>query len=196
VAQAIGGKAGASLRTLLDSKNGNLDKLPIDEGMRSMLYAVLHNTVTPTVLHAGSKINVIPSVAEARFDGRLLPGQTKESFLKELRAVLDDTFEIDFHEHVTLGIEADPQSPLYETVKRVMKQNDPDAALIPELVVGATDARHLTKLGTKVYGFCPMFGPASEMERVHGHDERVSLDNIGFGTRALYQVVTEFAANG
>ncbi len=196
LAQAVGGKAGAGLRTLLDSKNGNLDKLPLDEGMRAMLYAMLHNTVTPTVLHAGSKINVIPSTAEARVDARLLPGQTKESFLKELRAVLGDNYEIEVHENVTLGIESDPQSPLYDVIKRVMKRNEPEAALIPELVVGATDARHLTKLGTKVYGFCPMFGPASEMERVHGHDERVSLDNIGLGTRVLYEVVSEFACNG
>jgi carboxypeptidase PM20D1 len=74
-----------------------------------------------------------------------------------------------------------------------LKQNDPAAIVLPDLVVGATDARHVTKLGTKVYGFCPMFDDAAEMERVHGDDERIRLDNVGFGTRVLYQVVSEFA---
>ncbi len=194
LAQALGGKTGAALRALLESKNGNgsLDKLPIDEGMRASLYAMLHNTMTPTVLHAGGKINVIPSFAEARVDARILPGQTKESFLKEVRTVVGNNYEIEFHENVTLGIESDPQSPLYDTIKSVLKRHEPDAALLTDLVVGATDARHVTKLGTKVYGFCPMFGPSSEMERVHGHDERVSVENIGFGTHVLYDVVSEF----
>jgi acetylornithine deacetylase/succinyl-diaminopimelate desuccinylase-like protein len=154
---------------------------------------MLHNTITPTVLHAGSKINVIPSVAEARFDARLLPGQTQESFLQELEPYLPDGLELEFHEKVTHGIEADPESPFYDVIKRVMKRHEPDAAVVPELVVGATDARHVTKLGTKVYGFCPMFDRPSEMERVHGHDERVSLANVEFGTHVLYDVVSEFA---
>ncbi len=195
MAQILGGRVGTSLRTLLDSKNGSasLDKVVFDEGMRSMLYAILHNTVTPTMLHAGTKINVIPSVAEARVDARLLPGQTKETFLKELRAVLDSRFEIVFDENATPGFEFDPASPLYETIKRVLRRHDPEASVLPELNAGATDARHVAKLGTKVYGFCPMFDKDGEMERVHGHDERISLDNVGFGTRVLYEVVSEFA---
>lgn len=195
LAKALGGYAGSGLRGVLDGKNGKraLENLPLDEGMRGTLYAMLHNTATPTKLNAGSKINVIPSVAEAQVDARLVPGQTVENFLQELRTVLDDEYEIEFHQPTRQGIEADPQSPLYDTILRTLRQNDPTAIVLPDLVVGATDARHVTKLGTKVYGFCPMFDDASEMERVHGDDERVALENIGFGTRVLYQVVSEFA---
>jgi acetylornithine deacetylase/succinyl-diaminopimelate desuccinylase-like protein len=195
LANALGGQAAAGLRQLAEGKNGKraLEQLPLDEGMRGLLYAMLHNTATPTKLNAGSKINVIPSVAEAQVDGRLVPGQTAETFLLELRAVLGNEYEIEFHQPTTCGIEADPQSPLYELLLRTLKQNDPAAIVLPDLVVGATDARHVTKLGTKVYGFCPMFDDAAEMERVHGDDERIRLDNVGFGTRVLYQVVSEFA---
>ncbi len=198
LAEALGGKTGSALRSFVEPRNGSvtLDKLPVDEGLRAMLYAMLHNTATPTVLQAGAKINVIPSVAEARVDGRILPGQTQESFLRELRTVLPPGLEIEFHERVTPGIETDPQSPLYDTIRRVLRHHDPEASLIVDLVVGATDARHITRLGTKVYGFCPMFDQASEMERIHGHDERISLDNVGFGTRLLYEIVSEFAGNG
>jgi acetylornithine deacetylase/succinyl-diaminopimelate desuccinylase-like protein len=195
LAQVLGGRVGSSLRLLLDSKNGTdiLEKLPLDEGLRGVLYAMLHNTVTPTMLRAGSKINVIPSMAEARVDARLLPGQTKETFLKELRAVLDNSFEIEFDENATPGLEFDPASPLYDTFKRVLGRYDPEATILPELNAGATDARHVAKLGTKVYGFCPMYDRDREMERVHGHDERISLENVEFGTRMLYEVVSEFA---
>jgi len=195
LANALGGNVAASLRQVLDAKRGKraLETLPLDDGMRSLLYAMLHNTATPTKLNAGGKINVIPSVAEAQVDARLVPGQTAETFLRELRAALGDEYEIEFHQPTTQGLQADPQSPLYDTMVRVLKQHDPAAIVLPDLVVGATDARHITKLGTKVYGFCPMFDDASEMERVHGDDERIRLNNVGFGARVLYEVVSEFA---
>lgn len=196
LAKAVGGQAGAVLRELVNGENGNLslDTLPIDPGLTNLLYAMMHNTATPTKLNAGGKINVIPSTAEAQVDGRILPGQTQSSFLRELRTVLDDSHEIEFHEHSSVGIEMDPQSPLLDTISRVLKRHDPEAQLLPELVVGATDARHVSKLGTKVYGFCPMFDNASEMERVHAHDERISIENIKFGARVVYDVVSEFAS--
>lgn len=196
LAGALNGRVGANLKSLLDAKNGtdNLNKLPVDESMRSMLFAMLHNTVTPTMLRAGTKINVIPSVAEASVDARLLPGQTKESFLRELETVLGRGYEIEFIGNPTPGLEFDPASPLYETIKQVLGRHDPHATILPDLNSGATDARHVHKLGTKVYGFCPMFGSENEMQRVHGHDERISLENVGFGTRVLYEVVSEFAS--
>ncbi len=195
LAKVLGGTAGSGLRGLLDPKNSRraFEALPLDDGMRGMLYAMLHNTATPTKLNAGSKINVIPSVAEAQVDARLVPGETPESFLRELRTVLEPSYEIEFHEPTMRGIEADPRSPLFDTMIHALRRHDPEAIVLPDLVVGATDARHVTKLGTKVYGFCPMFDDAAEMERVHGDDELISIKSLGFGTRVLYEVVSEFA---
>jgi acetylornithine deacetylase/succinyl-diaminopimelate desuccinylase-like protein len=126
-------------------------------------------------------------------DSRLVPGETPETFLKELRAVLGEEYEIEFHQPTMTGIEADPESPLYDILVGALKRHDSRAVVLPDLVVGATDARHVTKLGTKIYGFCPMFDDAAEMERVHAHDERISVRNVGFGARVLYEVVQEFA---
>lgn len=198
LAKAVGGNSGNAIRGVLDPKNSKraFENMPLDEGMRGLIYAMLHNTATPTKLNAGSKINVIPSVAEAQVDARLVPGETPESFLRELRTVLDAEFDIEFHQPTMTGIEADPDSPLFDTMVRALKQHDPQAIALPDLVVGATDARHVKKLGTKVYGFCPMFDEASEMERVHADDERISVKNVGFGTRVLYEVVSEFAQQG
>ncbi|MEW5717562.1 MAG: M20/M25/M40 family metallo-hydrolase [Chloroflexota bacterium] len=194
IAARVDQKYRADVLALLDAKkySAAMKRLPIDDGMRSMLYAMLHNTVTPTMLNAGTKVNVIPSVAEARCDARLIPGQTPDDLLRELRAAIGDRVEIAF-EDTRLGREADHKTPLFDTITRVLARHEPRASVLPLLVVGATDARHVTKLGTQVYGFRPMIAPMEELDTVHGHNERVSVDNMLFGTRVLYDVVSEFA---
>jgi acetylornithine deacetylase/succinyl-diaminopimelate desuccinylase-like protein len=186
----------ADVLALLDAKKYAMamKRLPIDDSMHSMFYAMLHNTVTPTMLSAGTKINVIPSVAEARCDARLIPGQTTGDLLRELRAVIGDRVEIAFEDNC-MGRESDHRTPLFETIARVLARYEPNAPVLPLLVVGATDARHVTKLGTQVYGFRPMIAPMSELDTVHGHNERVSVENLLFGTRVLYDVVSEFASS-
>jgi acetylornithine deacetylase/succinyl-diaminopimelate desuccinylase-like protein len=195
VAEKLGKKYESDLMGLLDAQkySAAMKRVPIDPSMRSMLYAMLHNTVTPTMLNAGTKVNVIPSVAEAKCDARLLPGQSSQDLLRELRAIIGKDVEVDFLDD-TPGLESDFKTPLFETIKHVMAQHEPNAPVLPYLVVGATDARHVTKLGTKVYGFCPMMTASTELDRVHAHDERISIDNLLFGTRVLYDVVNEFAA--
>ncbi len=193
VAAKLGKPHDRDLLALLDAKKyrATMERLPLDEGMRSMFYAMLHNTVTPTMLHAGSKVNVIPSVAEAKCDARLLPGQTSHDLLHELRAVIGNDVEIDFMDD-TPALESDYRTPLFDTIARVMARHEPKSPVLPYMVVGATDARHVKKLGTKVYGFAPMLAPTSELDRVHAHDERISIENLVFGTRVLYEVVKEF----
>ena len=195
IATHVDQKYRADVLALLDAKKygAALKRLPIDDSMRSMLYAMLHNTVTPTMLNAGTKINVIPSVAEARCDARLIPGQTSDDLLRELRAAIGDRVEIVFEDN-RMGRESDHKTPLFDTITRVLARYEPNVPVLPLLVVGATDARHVTKLGTKVYGFRPMIAPMEELDTVHGHNERVSVENMLFGTRVLYDVVREFAS--
>ncbi len=182
------------LLDLLDAKkyDSAIKRLGLDS-LEPMLYAMLHNTATPTMLNAGSKVNVIPSVAEARCDGRILPGQTAQDFLRDLRGAVSQDVEIELIDN-TPGLESDFQTPLFDTITQVMARHDANAPVLPYLVVGATDARHVNKLGTKVYGFTPMIAPPEELDHVHAHNERISLDNIGFGARVLYEIVSEFAA--
>jgi acetylornithine deacetylase/succinyl-diaminopimelate desuccinylase-like protein len=183
----------ADVLALLDAPTYRtaVERLPLDEGLRSMFYAMLHNTVTPTILNAGTKVNVIPSVAEAKCDARLLPGQRAHDLLRELRPVIGPDVEIEFLDD-TPAFETDYKTPLFDEISNVMARHAPHAPVLPYLVVGATDARHVRKLGTKVYGFSPMLAPTSELDRVHGHDERIAIDNLAFGTRVLYEVVSEF----
>ncbi|MEP7200663.1 MAG: M20/M25/M40 family metallo-hydrolase [Chloroflexota bacterium] len=170
-----------------------LDKLPIEYGLKRMLIAMFHNTTVPTILKAGSKTNVIPSVAEAQIDSRRLPGSTNESFLVELREVLPPWIEIEFQGD-TPGIEAGPDSPLFEKIKEVTERHVPGAVVLPYLVVGGTDARHQSKLGTQVYGFSPSIGDPRDHERVHAHNERIHVDDLLFGVKAMYEIVAEFCS--
>ncbi|TMC60357.1 MAG: M20/M25/M40 family metallo-hydrolase [Chloroflexi bacterium] len=170
-----------------------LESLNVGDGVKRRLVATFTNTVVPTILKAGGKTNVIPSVAEAYVDSRKLPGATNASFLKELRTVLPAWAEIEFTGD-TPGIESMPDSPLFEKIKLVMKRYVPDGVVVPALVVGGTDARHQTKLGTLVYGFSPSNADPSESERVHGHNERVHVDDLLFGVKAMYDIVSEFCA--
>ena len=171
-----------------------VEGLPLEKALKERLHAMLRNTVTPTMLKAGSQINVIPSEAEAFIDGRHLPGWTPALFLDELRSVLGSEVEITFLDPST-PLEADLQSPLFDSIKDVLKEHDPEATAVPFLLTGGTDAKHVTKLLTKVYGFVPgLYAGEGEGRRVHSHDERVSLRSLRWGVRVLYEVVQRFAS--
>jgi len=167
--------------------------LPIEESLKPRMHAMLRNTMTPTVLKAGGQINVIPSEAEALIDGRNLPGWTPAMFLEEVRSVVGPDVEITLLDPSS-PLEADLHSPLFSTIKDVLKAHDPEATPIPILLTGGTDAKAVTKLGTKVYGFAPgLYAGAGEGRRVHSHDERVSVRSLQWGVRVLYEVVERFA---
>ena len=170
-----------------------IDRLPIEESLKQRMHAMIRNSLTPTILKAGSQINVIPSEAEASVDGRNLPGWTPEMVLEELRAAIGSEGEIEFLEP-SAPLEADLQSPLFSTIKEVLKEQDAEATAIPFLLTGGTDAKHVTRLGTRVYGFAPgLYAGAAEGRRVHSHDERVSMRSLQWGVRVLYEVVERFA---
>ena len=185
------------LRGVLDAEQSNeaLEKLPLNRDLVVSLGALLRNTVSPTILEAGSKINVIPAEATARIDGRLAPGQTDKSFEAEIRPYIGDEIEIVVDQY-SPPLEADTHSPLYQTIVDVMGDHDPEAVVVPALMTGGTDAKHICPRWphVQVYGFMPhRDAPGEEeMNLIHGHDERTSVENLMFATRILYDVVCRF----
>lgn len=168
-----------------------LTALPVDDDLKRGLFAMLHNTATPTIISGGSKINVIPPLAEAQVDGRMLPGVTQADFLAELRAVVGDQVEIEFSQ-VEPPLETDINSPLFQTIEQVIARYEPQAKVVPYLNVGGTDARYMMALGARVYGFFPGRYDPAVGGTVHGNNERVSIDNLLFGAQVLHDVVAQF----
>ena len=167
-----------------------LEKLFPDPALATTFWAMLRNTANPTVLRAGEKTNVIPSKATAEVDGRLLPGQTKESFLAEVRAVIGDDLKIEVLNELT-PTSADPNDPILDLIAQLVAKRDPGAVVIPNLVPGFTDATHYSKLGIKCFGFSPVkLNPEDNFKALfHGHNERIPIAGFHFGVRLLAELV-------
>jgi acetylornithine deacetylase/succinyl-diaminopimelate desuccinylase-like protein len=171
-----------------------MDALPLAEPVKRRMSAAFHNTATPTILRAGSKINVIPAEAECDVDCRILPGTTRETLEPELRAVVGNQIEIEFNS-VSPALESNPDSPLFEIIRKVIAEQASGAQVVPGLITGGTDAKRVVPLGIKVYGFVPQRYEGPSMSGLaHAHNERVSAANLEFGTRVLYDVVKRFCA--
>jgi acetylornithine deacetylase/succinyl-diaminopimelate desuccinylase-like protein len=178
-----------------ETADAAIDALQLDELLKRELRALTRNTIVPTMLRAGSQINVIPSEAEVLLDARILPGWTTDMFLEEIQTIFGEDVDVEFIDP-DLALEADPTSPLFDVISEVVKEHDAKATVIPTLIVGGTDAQRVVGLGIKVYGFAPeMFiKDLFDWDRVHGHDERVNILSLQWGTRVLYEVVERFAS--
>ena len=164
----------------------------IPDQLAAELYASLHNTVTPTILRAGEKINVIPSTAEAQLDCRLLPGQRPEDVIAEIKtALVNEEVEIELIRW-SPGHESSFDSPLYNTICNVMEEIVPDSLVVPSLATGAEDGRFLAEKGIKVFGLWPMkmSSEQSLFKLIHAHDERISVENLSFATQVLWEVIS------
>ncbi len=199
IADHLDPQQAANLRNVLSEdpqvQDAAIAALPLPDVGKRRMFAMLHNTVTPTILHAGSKINVIPAEAEARIDARILPGQTIADFEAEVRQIVGDSVEIDFYEGPSVGLESDWDSPLFHLISEVVADHEPGAVTVPALITGGTDAKSVVRLGTKVLGFVPMRyeGPAMS-GLAHNHNERVSVANLLFGTQVYFDVVRRWCA--
>jgi acetylornithine deacetylase/succinyl-diaminopimelate desuccinylase-like protein len=182
-----------------DSADGVLDDFAKkDKFFAEELRVKLKMTLTPTMIKGGVKENIIPSECEAVFDCRVLPGQTTSEAMATIRNLLKD---VDFEKLEFEIIESSEPSesgshtPLYEKMTEVLKDFDPTCSVAPDLITGGTDSRFLRKVGAVCYGFQPMLADVSygEIKKgLHGIDEKISVDNLVFGTSVLYDVVEKF----
>lgn len=169
-----------------------------DKAMAEEIRAMLRMTIAPTIIHGGVKENIIPSECEAVFDCRILPRQSPTDALNEIKGLLKDVdleklgFEII---QANEPSESPMNTQLYEQIINVLKMFEPNCSVAPILLTGGTDSRFFRKMGSVCYGFQPMRAdmPYGEiLKTVHGIDERISMENLVFGTSILYNVVERF----
>jgi acetylornithine deacetylase/succinyl-diaminopimelate desuccinylase-like protein len=153
--------------------------------------AYLRNTISLTGLAGSNKTNVIPGVATADIDVRLLPDQDPAEFLKTLQGVVGDTA---VHFTTLLQPKTPLESPidtdLFRAIERAAHEREPTAFVTTPMETAATDRPTYRKLGITTYGFSPFRVPRPEIQRgMHGNDERLSVDNVGYGTHFLYDIL-------
>lgn len=193
--------AEAFIRALAQAEPGLLGLLdPEREGQvlaelgkdARMFEAILHNTAVPTMISGGSAANVVPGSVRITVDGRLLPGQTSADFLREVRALIGEEAEIEV-QHTPSHTEA-PRDAFFAQFQEIVEEFDPGAVVVPYLLSGITDARFFARLGTPTYGFAPVKLPPGMpfWTLFHGADERIPLDGLLTGTRALYRVLERY----
>lgn len=158
----------------------------------SMFSPLLHNTVSPTILSASDKYNVIPFKVELVLDGRLLPGFSNLEMEQELRKILGDdcTMESDLpHPGPTTT-----DMGLFKDLALSLTQLDPSGIPVPYVNPAVTDARFFSRLGIQTYGFTPLQLPSgfNFISTVHAADERVPVAALDFGTQAVYSVLQRF----
>lgn len=158
------------------------------------LQALMANTVSPNIIKAGYKDNVIPGEASVVLDGRTLPGENPESFMAELRELVgpEPTFKL---LKTQPPAEASADTPLFRLIADRTEAADPGSRAIPWMIPGATDNKFYSRLGATCYGFAPVrlkpnlpFGSL-----FHGNDERIPIDGFLWGLRVYADVVMEFA---
>ena len=188
-------------RLLHNPANGDefLDDLARkDKFLAEDVRAMVRMTVTPTMIHGGVKENIIPSECEGVFDCRVLPGQSVTEAMAIIKDLLKDV-GLEKLEFETIQANEPSESPsdtaLYRQIVDVLKEFEPDCSVAPEMLTGGTDSRFFRKMGAVCYGFQPMRVdmPYGEiLKGTHGVDERISVDNLVFGTSVLYNVIERF----
>lgn len=157
-----------------------------------LMGALLHDTISPTILRAGYKINVIPEQAEAELDCRLLPETDAGEFVRWLEATIaDKRVRVEVGEVAPPSGVAPMDGPFYQAVQRAVTTHVPGAGVFPFLVPGATDGRYFRQRGYAAYGFGPVIMERADLGRVHGIDERISAENLLLGIRIARDVIRD-----
>ena len=172
-----------------------------------LLSALLRTTFTNTIVNGGIRSNVIPGVAEATVNMRLLPGVSGEQAVRELRRIIDDR-------RVRIIVGGDDESPaevfksirerqrvaasstrtdLYAALAREIRAQHRGAVVTPALYEAATDAGPWRERGIPVYGLRPYRASATDLENMHGVDERVSITGLNQGVDMVERILRAVA---
>jgi len=158
--------------------------------------AAFTNMLNATIIRAGVKNNVIPAVAEAEVDCRLLAGTDPEEWRRQVvERIGDDRVEVSFiYEH-----EPEPTVSPWETemsglIESVLRGAFEDAVVVPSTAIVGTDNRFLRPLGIPSYGFIPCLLSQAERDGFHANDEFLTVENFNLGLEVMFEVVRRFCA--
>jgi acetylornithine deacetylase/succinyl-diaminopimelate desuccinylase-like protein len=161
--------------------------------------AIQRSTISLTWLRSGvgdpPKINVIPSVAEAGLDCRVLPGTTKDQWIAEIQRRLGDpSIKIELINESDDPIVTTPDSPLFRNIEAAIRRRHPDAVVSPILIPYGTDSNAFRPKGVKSYGVFPAILSADTVASMHGDAERVPLDGVAEAAQVFFEALRDTLA--
>ena len=157
-------------------------------------------TFAPTIISAGSKINVIPSSATLTVDCRVPPGHGRETAQRRMDEVLDglgNGYEVTWIDEV-VGNGSPTESPLMDAIRHWIAAEEPGARVVPTMLPAYTDSRAFRDAFPEcvAYGFFPQreMSLYEMWPLVHGKDERIAAADVGFAARCYRSVAMELLA--
>ncbi len=156
--------------------------------------AMVRTTFAVTMLRGSEKSNVIPPEATAQIDCRMLAGDDPEEIAAWVRGAIAD-------EHVQVTIAREPKIPnlsppdteLYKAMADALRRRAPGVVVAPMILVAFTDSWVFRRCGLHAYGFSPFVIDEGELQRIHGNDERISLENLREGVRVYAEMLRDVA---
>jgi acetylornithine deacetylase/succinyl-diaminopimelate desuccinylase-like protein len=156
-------------------------------------HALTRDTCSITMLEGSSKINVVPPVAFAEVDCRMLPDRTVAEFIQDFNERVAP-FNIQTELIMAFGpAVSSTTSELFQAIEKVTKKEYPNSRVIPAVSTGFTDSHFTREIGIESYGFNPMLFESGEFRGVHGNNERVKIEAYNRSIKDLQLIIEEVA---
>ncbi|PYN21234.1 MAG: hypothetical protein DMD99_19970 [Candidatus Rokuibacteriota bacterium] len=156
--------------------------------------AMVRTTFAVTMLRGSEKSNVIPPEAAAQVDCRMLAGDDPEEIAGWVRSVIaDPNVQVDIGREPKIPNLSPPDTELYKAMADALRRRAPGAVVAPMILVAFTDNWVFRRCGLHGYGFSPFVLEEPELQRIHGNDERISLENLREGVRAYTEMLVDVA---
>ena len=155
-------------------------------------HALTRDTCSLTMLEGSQKINVVPPVAAAEIDCRMLPDRTSEEFIQDIKDLVEPAgVSVDVILAFSPAVSS-VDSEFFKHIAKVTQQLHPGSRIVPAVSTGFTDSHFTRDLGIDSYGFNPVLFDPKDWRGVHGNNERVSIASYLQGTEDLHQIVSQF----
>src|SRR5271157_1363472 len=166
-----------------------------DKAILPYLSAVTRMTISPDVIHGGVKTNIVPDSCEAQLDIRILPGQSWEYVLNELKEILGDVKVEQIQYHMPSFSNADCK--YYSLVEETLKEFVGDAPILQTICTGATDSRYLREMGIPSYGISAMTLNVDKAlsDSVHGKNEKIDIASLHVKTDFLVKLAKKYLSD-
>jgi acetylornithine deacetylase/succinyl-diaminopimelate desuccinylase-like protein len=186
------------LRNLTSDDPGLVRQADREISKDPLLHAIMRNTIAPVLMNAGFRGNVIPGSAEATINVRIIPGTDPNDIVRDFQRVIGDPrVEVRLATPSAGPSTVQPSSEsteLYRALEKQARLQFAGAEVTPYLFQAGTDARAWRSRGVPVCGIYPYAIDAEDLTRMHGNDERVSIESLQQGTQMIYRTLVDVAA--